>query len=497
MTLQSRNDICSSLSYGHLELDFPVFEKFKTFKNFSRKAEESFKTFIAKYERLKLEIEETVCSRSTKEQIEVFELLIVCNLDSDDVKSILNNTNSDLDYESVKGNIMEIADEIDKLELKVEEAKSDFNIKETKVEIEEFNIDNVCNEQGLDDVVHDESDISNDNSLSDQIHGDTKIIKFSKAENESDTPLPNEKGTLRPKKKTKEMRKQCKDCGKFVLRLKAHFRDVHLGIKVPCDVCGKQIIESHLWKHMRIHKTTEIKCDECNYVTINNERLQLHIKNMHKPKEFACDICGSQYGTKICLRNHMNTVHNSKSIKCLHCDFQTTNSKSMNRHVIDRHKKPANFVCAFCNFEFADRESLSSHLLDVHGGDGMAPKLQMKSKRNYDCDLCDYKGGGKNALRLHKNSKHLGIRHNCDQCEYSTTQKPILEAHKRRVHLGITYPCSFCGLKCANKNSLKAHMINKHPNDFQLFSCHLCSYRTQSKDLLQRHISGKYGKHNS
>ena len=104
---------------------------------------------------------------------------------------------------------------------------------------------------------------------------------------------------------------------------------------------------------------------------------------------------------------------------------------------------------------------------------------------------------GKNQLRMHKNSRHFGITFNCDQCDFSAKQKGQLTKHVERVHLGIKHPCKFCEDEFSNQSSLRIHMMSKHPDQYQIFSCHLCNYRTESKDRLQRHLTGKYGKHNS
>ena len=360
MSSEARNGSCCFPSCEHLELSFAIFKQFKTFRNFSRKSDDSLRTFITEYERLKSECNSTIYGRITKEQIEVLELLVVCNLDIDDVKSILEvpeNTKCQVDYESIKFSILEIAEEMDKLEMKVEDVQED--VKLAKIEIEDIDNENICDEEisQTDEINQDDDD------QSDETDGDTKLIKFSKEEKpdigiiEKDSEIgnstvPKKTGPTvpRPKPKYKEKRKQCKDCGSFVLRLNAHYRDVHLGIKVPCDVCGKLIIERHLKKHMIIHKTANVKCDECDYVTMSKSRLRMHKTNQHKPKQFACDICGNQFGTNVILQNHISSVHN-KITKCLFCDFQTNNTDSMDRHVSFRHKKSANFVCTVCSFE--------------------------------------------------------------------------------------------------------------------------------------------------
>ena len=37
------------------------------------------------------------------------------------------------------------------------------------------------------------------------------------------------------------------------------------------------------------------------------------------------------------------------------------------------------------------------------------------------CDSCYFKLSDKQALKVHKESKHFGIKYDCDQCEYKST----------------------------------------------------------------------------
>ena len=44
-------------------------------------------------------------------------------------------------------------------------------------------------------------------------------------------------------------------------------------------------------------------------------------------------------------------------------------------------------------------------------------------------------------LKLHKESKHEGIRHHCDQSDYAATQATALKRHKETMHDCVRYPC--------------------------------------------------------
>lgn len=496
----------------NLKIDISKFQEYKTFRQFIRKPEDNFITFIAEYELLVAKIEENICEKSWK----TLELLLACNLDNDDVENIfenLKNEKSAITYTAVKTSILDIASELDQLEENTE-THDNHDFEDDTANVSDLDLTN--NKTEKEAIIKEEIDSSvkeidtleqNDPCLikfskSDQDSFKTKknyVLKRSKAEREEirreKKRISNRRWAERERLKGKPRKKhKCDECGALVVLLSHHMKQVHTP-KVPCDICGKMIGYSNMSAHLLVHKSPEIKCDQCDYLTVSMERLKGHIERSHGPKNFACELCGRQFGNSLCLSMHVKKVHNS-SLKCSYCKFETSNKDSLEKHMMFKHEKSANFVCVVCNFETRDKEMLENHMRDYHGGVGLESNEKLP-KRRYDCDLCDYKGTGKNALRLHKNSKHFGIRFNCDKCEFTTTQKGLLKAHTERVHLGIKHSCKYCSQELANKTSLRMHMMKKHPDDYQIFSCHLCSYRTECKDRLQRHLTGKFGKHNS
>ena len=68
------------------ELDTAKFQEYKDFRKFTRKPEDNFITFISEYENLVFKIESAICDKNIK----ILELLLACNLDSDDVKTIFD-----------------------------------------------------------------------------------------------------------------------------------------------------------------------------------------------------------------------------------------------------------------------------------------------------------------------------------------------------------------------------------------------------------------------
>merc|ERR1712126_319074 len=399
----------------------------------------------------------------------------------------MGDDQNEISYSAVKSSILEIAAELDKLEDNSELNNDDDDTRNSEyVEYAECkNESKSVFKEEVDPIVTEVVSISEE---------DPCLIKFSTAERDK---RRKEKKNARNKewssRQTLKGRKRhkCDECGAMVVLLTKH-KLTHAP-KIACEICGKMVQNGTMKSHMLIHKTPEVKCDQCDYLTVS-ERLKGHVERCHGPKNFACELCGSQFGTSVSLQSHIKGTHNT-SLNCSYCKFQTSSKDSLKKHMMYKHEKSANCVCVLCSFETLDKETLETHIRECHGGVGLE-KIENKPKRRYDCDLCDYKGTGKNALRLHKNSKHFGIRFNCDLCDFTSTQKGLLKRHTDRVHLGIKFPCKFCESEFSNQGSLRMHMISKHPDEYQIFSCHLCNYRTESKDMLQRHLTGKYGKHN-
>ena len=55
--------------------------------------------------------------------------------------------------------------------------------------------------------------------------------------------------------------------------------------------------------------------------------------------------------------------------------------------------------------------------------------------------MCEFTASTSYNLKVHKQSKHEGIRYPCDMCEYAVTRQWVLKVHKESKHEGNRYPC--------------------------------------------------------
>ena len=530
---------------------FASYMKYNEYKFFSRKSQDDFATFIANYEQLKAEMEEDIYKIYSRGQLSVLDLLSASNLANEDVEQILNSKleteSSEELYRAVKNSVTEIAvllQNLDAVNDAIEDDVSmDYDISDVKEEIRET-VNNIkLDEKPLvikitPKIESPQSIKITEKELNDQFYcdgcektlasarkfyihkkirgcGNLDRIDFDceecddkpKFDSFSELRRHREENHLKGKEWDPEKYINCPDCGKTVSKayyLATH-KQKHLneGLTEQCPECGKIVSKNGFRKHKEEHKRKQSGdiyfCDICPFQANAKYKVNSHKKVIHGPPAYTCDLCGMMFKVKATMDNHMLTKHrdpeNATTYQCEMCEFTTKSEVSLTSHIQFRHKEGKR-VCSFCDFETLNSEELSTHLRTEHGiATDLTPKKPTIDKI-YKCTQCDYSARSPQALRLHVKVKHVGTRFKCEQCDYTATTKNQIRVHNNK-HLGVKYPCDFCPRQFSTQGSRRKHLAVLHPDQYIVYSCHLCSYRTDNKDLLQRHISGKYGKHNS
>jgi hypothetical protein len=87
-------------------------------------------------------------------------------------------------------------------------------------------------------------------------------------------------------------------------------------------------------------------------------------------------------------------------------------------------------------------------------------ETNLKNKKAFICQECDYKCNVKNNLERHIKIVHLKIKDfQCQECEYKCSIKSHLKTHVIQVHLKIKdFKCPKCDYKCANNGNLQRHI---------------------------------------
>ena len=191
---------------------------------------------------------------------------------------------------------------------------------------------------------------------------------------------------------------------------------------MQCTVCGKQLLRSSLYGHMRnTHSSIGLlSCLKCSFSTRVPNSLKYH-KNQHLPGK-----------------------------RCLICSFSTSSSYNFKRHMKYKHERGESFLCSFCDYKSFDPNHLKQHE-QTHG------------EYTYKCDICKYKGKTEVYLKRHGNI-HKDPKYTCNQCDYKSFDVSNLKCHKIVRHSDITLKCGKCDYSAKLKRTLKQHVQKKHSN---------------------------------
>ena len=132
----------------------------------------------------------------------------------------------------------------------------------------------------------------------------------------------------------------CTLCGKMVVNLNGHIRQVHNAEEkmIQCPICGKSIRESNHKSHMISHEEKKA-CPICG---INVRKIEEHIKHVHTPdeeKKYHCQDCGKGFMRDSCLQKHRINVHlKTYPYQCRYgCDAKYNDTSNRNSHEKKKH----------------------------------------------------------------------------------------------------------------------------------------------------------------
>ena len=286
---------------------------------------------------------------------------------------------------------------------------------------------------------------------------------------------------------------KCQRCNEKYASLETLNKHLCKREKVPCPKCGKYYPRKGLTKHMLIHSEKNLKCELCEYKTSDKDHLTFH-KKIHGEKKYICDICSKGFSNKIILKGHIRT-HEEK-VTCPYCGGKYT-PLILTTHIKFKHNQDENYVCSFCSFEASNIVQIEAHKKSEHpdehaAGAGLENKKTTRKEKNYECTLCGIKFNHRHTRRLHMNAKHGDSFYSCAECSFKATQKGSLNRHTERVHNGKKEKCPHCEVevKC-----LDQHKRYKHPEQYKMYACNKCSYRSQYKSLLQKHLNSTEKNH--
>ncbi|CAH2100619.1 unnamed protein product [Euphydryas editha] len=200
----------------------------------------------------------------------------------------------------------------------------------------------------------------------------------------------------------------------------------HFGNHI-CPICGGgYMTERLLGTHIRRHKNGEFKCDECEKVFGNKEKLKEHQKRTHLGlgKRNKCLVCNERFLDYWKKVDHMVKVHGAPPVvlKCHACERTFRNQRALARHTKKDHLLERKHKCEECEMKFFSKSNLQRHMAKHTG------------IRQFRCDICFKAYGRKNTLREHMRIHADDRRFACVHCGQAFVQKCSWRSHMRSKH---------------------------------------------------------------
>ncbi len=90
-------------------------------------------------------------------------------------------------------------------------------------------------------------------------------------------------------------------------------------------------------------------------------------------------------------------------------------------------------------------------------------KISHNPEKPFHCHLCDYRAPDKSYLRSHMVGHEDVKFFFCDECDYSTNRANSLRVHVQSRHIGIhPWKCPYCIYAAHSKVKVRAHIKNRH-----------------------------------
>ena len=181
---------------------------------------------------------------------------------------------------------------------------------------------------------------------------------------------------------------------------------------IKCDRCdksfpdyeaiGKHVVELHTFDEVNTQelKQSDFKCSLCGKVIRTKLGIQRHV-------ELFCEECQKCSAERVSFDIHKK-LHTIKPVlKCEKCDFTTIDAGSLNSHIQTIHKVVRIAVdikdqvmikCEHCEYKCKLNIQLKKHHKTVHEG--------KEQELKYNCDACDYSTNFVLDLCKHREAEH-------------------------------------------------------------------------------------------
>lgn len=302
-----------------------------------------------------------------------------------------------------------------------------------------------------------------------------------------------------------------------------------------CSICKEQYndfkeYQGHMYEHTS--SSNRFQCTECPYNCKNYSKLKRHMLYHTGARNFSCELCGNKFFQMEHLKRHMQSIHNitsqttssSSSVQKVYSQKSTTNKKpkktyDLQKLVDDGFIRQGPTITTIIN-----EEDASSYLSD-------RLCLRISSRCMYKCQQCEF-----STVKLYNLNEHVFKRHlknhdtnqmssdsflddmlsfgqydNDDNAEFSDLdeEQQILNEKNSNGQANNEYhSCSFCTYKTDKKLDLRRHLYNKHSSQSSLpiflsndpvfnnpstrFQCYSCRINLESLNEYMKHMNEKH-----
>ena len=310
--------------------------------------------------------------------------------------------------------------------------------------------------EGLDDY---EDNNGNDEIMNDDFKGDSdedfsvhiNLGGIPKVKKEKKVRVKKEPKIKKEKKERKESKKpyySCDSCSGFKT-LSKKFYDKHMfenHEQTLCSDCGVNFTDFNALYHHSLTHREPMQCNICHEQFTSKHNYGRHMRFKHgnedteTPKQ-VCPHCGLFY---VDVNAHIKIKHDANyqhPHQCPHCEYRCLGLTDLNKHIKRRHEKPNPVNCPWCG-KFV--KELDKHL---ERNQCNIPEEERRKAPEAKCNICNKEFRFKHALKRHMSSIHEQKKDFlCQLCDYKTYMKSNLYLHVKRMHEGraLKETCPHC-----------------------------------------------------
>lgn len=255
--------------------------------------------------------------------------------------------------------------------------------------------------------------------------------------------------------------------------------------------------DDHKW--MEEKSGRKFWCVLCNFECETSRSMELHLdSNSHREVIMAvnksipiiirqkqildCKFCEKKFRYNFALIRHNRISHDvdAETLKlhpCNHCQFKARTVKSLQRHVLKRHKgtEKVPYFCSACEVYFRTAEESREHR--------KSHKHRSKKKDAVrSCPYCPDVLEDVDKLKVHIMDAHPGLRSKCSKCGKTFSLPQEVAQHRKTCSFledekeQEKFRCSFCAFSSELKADVLFHetLHRRAKDDLQKLLCPIC-----------------------